>query len=89
MQRSSRKLHPFKLLVLLLYGRYETVVWTSPTTLELRMGPMARRMGVANSRLKDYLVELEAMGYVKDVDFTWGLARLRLVAPPSRARVAA
>ena len=83
-RRPSRKLHPFKLLVMCLYGQYtETVTWPEVQRPRVRIGPMARLLGVSNHRLKEYLSELQRMRYIASLTFEWGYANFRLIPPPS------
>lgn len=77
----SRKLHPFKLLVLLIYGTYSNVQWREGS-VKMKIGPMARLIGVPNSRLKEYLSDLARMGYLQDLDLGYGVATFTIRLPP-------
>lgn len=83
MRRPSIKLHPFKLLVLILYGDYTTSLeWTATARCRLRIGHFAGLMSVANPRLKEYLEELQRMRYIGGLQFEWGYATFRVIPPP-------
>ena len=81
MFRPSRKLHPFKLFIIILYGSHASVEW-SGLTATVRNGAIAKVMDVAIDRRKDYFRELERMGYVKELTFEWGTSTFTLVPPP-------
>jgi hypothetical protein len=88
MQLPSRKLHPFKLLCVVLWGQHGTsVIWTG-TRCRVYHGPLARLLGVSNHKLRCYVEELGRMGYVVDLETEWGSSAFR-VAPPPSGRIAA
>lgn len=80
----NKKLKPYQVLVLLLYGTFpDWAEWDGPG-VTIRLGPLARLIGVTNYRLIGYLQWLETMGFIEDLEHTHGKASLKLVAPPSK-----
>jgi len=82
MKRPSRRLHPFKILVLILYGSYEGVVWVDASTVKMRLGPMSRLFHVSSHRFREYLEDLARMRYIGGLELTWGQATFRVMPPP-------
>lgn len=80
--KTQRKLIPFKVLVNILYGESEHIKWVAPTSVELRLGPLARRLGIPNYRLRDYLRWLHECGFISNLDLQYGKASLNVHIPP-------
>jgi hypothetical protein len=77
----QRRLIPFKVLTVLLYGQFDCIKWTSSESVTLKLGPLSRLLGIPNYRLRDYLRWLESNFYLSDLTFTYGVANCK-VAPP-------
>lgn len=78
----TKKLHPFKIVCLLLYGSHSTVTWEGGGYLEMKLGPWAKMLGVPNDKLRVYLEDLQRMRYIAGLTFSYGRANFRLLPPP-------
>ena len=83
MYRPSLKLHPFRGLVLLLYGSYSYVEWLGPQQVRVRIGPFAKLLRVSNDRMREYLTELQSMRYIGGLTHEFAYATLRIIPPPA------
>lgn len=85
---TSRKLHPFKLLCIVLWGQHtESVRWTG-SLCRVYHGPLARLLGVSNHKFRSYLDDLARMGYITNLVTDWGSSTFKIV-PPQPGRLAA
>lgn len=76
----NKKLKPYQALVLLMYGSYEWVE-REGTSYDVKLGPFARHIQVPNYRLIEYLKWLEEMGFISELEHTYGRARFVLESP--------
>lgn len=77
----KRRLNPYKVLCLVIYGNYEFITWNGIDKVELRLGPLARLIQIQNYRLKDYLYWLQDFGYIEDLKYDYGKAWFRVIVP--------
>jgi hypothetical protein len=75
------KLHPFRVLALLLYSQQDYLVRLGEDTVEVRVGPLARSLRVPNYRLKGYVDWLKRAGYLEEVTHEIGYFTARLKYP--------
>lgn len=81
--RPSRKLHPWKILGLLVWGQHkESVIWHGGGRVTIRTGPWCRMISVQSARLQEYLQELQRMKYIVGLTCTRGAATFRVIPPP-------
>lgn len=78
---TQRRLTPFKVLVFILYGQFESVQWVSPQVVKLSLGPLARTLGLKNYRLRDYLKWLADHAYIENLELSYGKAVCRVALP--------
>lgn len=77
----QRRLTPFKVLVFILYGRFDCLEWISPTVVKISLGPFSRLLGLKNYRTRDYLVYLAESGYIENLELSYGKAVCRVALP--------
>lgn len=75
------RLHPFRVLALLLYGEQEYIINRGNCMVEARVGPMARALRVPNYRLKEYVDWLQKADYVSDITHSNGSFTVKLKKP--------
>ena len=75
------KFNPFKIMCVLLYGDHPFIRWDQDRVV-LGNGSMARLFKVPNSRMREYLEWLEKMGYITELEFSYGKSEFRIVIPP-------
>jgi hypothetical protein len=79
-----QRLIPFKLLTHLLYGKFpEIQPLPLEEALEIRTGPMCRRLRISASRFMGALKYLKEMSMIKDYEHTYGRVRIILNIPPN------
>jgi hypothetical protein len=67
-----------------MWGRYQFMEWMGDT-VDIQLGPFSRHLRVPLGRLREYLVWLEAQGYIRDLDVSRrGLATLAVNVPEDR-----
>lgn len=74
------RLIPYKLLVLLLYGKQPFLHREGPT-ITLQLGPLSRHLRVSSSRLRDQLDWLFLNHYFSSVVMSRGVAEVTLTPP--------
>ncbi len=77
----SRKSNPFRLLVWLLYGTYDWIALSEAGLVTFRTGPCAKVLHVTNSRLHDYIQDLQTKDFLRVVTRGHGFYTVRLTKP--------
>jgi hypothetical protein len=75
------KLNPFKVMMVLLYEDHPYISWDNTQVL-VKNGPMARRLKVPNSRLREYFEWLDHWKYIHDLSFSHGKSQFKITKPP-------
>lgn len=75
------KLNPFKVMMVLLYESHDYIRW-SDKRVTVRNGPLARRLKVPNSRLREYFEWLAHWNYIEGLTFVYGKSSFEIVIPP-------
>lgn len=83
MTQPKLRLHPYKILALLLYGDYEFVTWDGPVAT-IKLGALSRLLRVSAERMKEHLGWLTERGYFVASSFQPGVAFVEVRMPPSR-----
>lgn len=78
----------FKVLCLLLYGRYSSVVWGDAGVVRIRTRKFAKLIGggMDSTRLRMCCLWLEEHGYATELAVDYGYITMRVRAPGSLAR---
>lgn len=76
MKHARNKLGPYRLLVMLMYGKYEFVDGGT-----LRTGPMARLLRIPNSRVKEYMEFLYLRGFLSAITTQHGSISYKICKP--------
>ena len=81
----KKRLNPYKLLTILLYGDHEFIDWSQgpPEQVVILTGPMSRLLGVQPDALREYLEYLEHFGYLHGYERMRGKARFSVRVPPN------
>lgn len=79
--RTTSKLHPFKLLVFLIWGDFKGRTWLRPGRLKVRTYPLASKLKVDNKKVKEYLKELEKLLLVTDLFIGHGYFLVTICEP--------
>lgn len=83
MSQYSRKLLPFKILVLLVWGKHSSVRWNgNRCTMYYRRFCKSTR--ITHDRMYEYLKALRHWGYLSKLTTDWNTANFTLVMPPQR-----
>lgn len=85
-QNNNRRLTPYKILTMVLYGSYDFVSW-SGERVTLKNGPFSDFFGLHPHRLKNYLNWLEEMTFIKNLSREWGTTSFEVVIPPRLAEL--
>lgn len=75
------KLNPFKVMMVLLYESHDYIRWSDSRVTVLN-GPLARRLKVPNSRLREYFEWLAHWEYISDLEFSYGKSQFQIQMPP-------
>lgn len=81
MTQTKLRLHPYKILALLLYGDYEWVVWDGPQAT-IKLGGLSRLLRIQSERLREHLSWLAERGYLASCTFDSGMASVEVRMPP-------
>jgi hypothetical protein len=74
------RLIPYKLLVLLLYGK-QPFIHREFHKITLQLGPLSRHLRVSSSRLRDQIDWLLSNSYLSSVAMSRGVAEVTLTPP--------
>jgi hypothetical protein len=66
MRQIKTKLHPFRILILLIYGNYSWAEWTGDD-VSLVPSQLTRTLRVSRRRLKEYFEWLQKHAYISDL----------------------
>ena len=77
----QRRLKPWQILAVILYGETDYIQWTGIESVSLKLGPLARFLGIPNYRLRDYLMWLHEYGYLRTLNLSYGKAELEICTP--------
>jgi len=80
---TKNRLLPYKILSLLLYGKYLWAELQPDGTLKVGLGPLARYVRTTPGRVKEQLEWLSERNYLDGVNFDHGLAYVALRPPPN------
>lgn len=75
---------PYKIMVGLLYQEFNWATWEGEKVVYCRLAPMGISFRIPSTRLRDYLVWLNEVGYFEDLVLAHGWARITLRTPPAR-----
>lgn len=86
--RPKQRHTPYKILAMLLYGKYPWMELKAgqgaePTTYTVALGPLASMLRVNASKLREYLTWLEEHQYLSEVSFSYGEVELTIANPPN------
>lgn len=77
----DRKLLPYKVAVTLLFGYVPGLERVTADQLVLDTSQFAAHLGIPNSRLRQYLTDLEHLGVVSQLTLGHGWARVTVAHP--------
>ena len=80
------KLNPFKVMMVLLYEEHPYISWDGQV-VTVKNGPLARRLKVPNSRLREYFEWLHHWKYIDSLSFVYGQSSFSIVLPPQLANL--
>lgn len=82
-----RKLSPFLVLVMLLYGKHASVVWHAPDgrSCTITTNLFAKTLGTQGYHLRQHCEWLQRYGYVSDVKISHGFIKLTVTPPVRRS----
>ena len=79
---------PFVVLGLLLYGKYSSVVWSSPTTCRIRARAWGSTIGVTTTNMRAHLEWLKRQHYLTALVIEHGYITVTVTPPPVRGLTA-
>lgn len=71
-------------MMVLLYEQHPYINWSDKRVV-VRNGPLARRLKVPNSRLREYFEWLAHWKYIDKLKFEYGKSTFEVVMPPQLA----
>jgi hypothetical protein len=77
----SKKLHPYKILVYLIWGQYHGRTVIRPGRIKIRSSSICRALRIEAKMFRVYLKELERMNLVCDLVLVRGAAYLTIKEP--------
>lgn len=82
----STKMHPFRILVMVLYSNADWVTNDEYGRVTVQTSPLARVIRVTNTKLRDYFIWLEEVGYLKNLVLSYGTIQFS-IQPPRKGRL--
>ena len=77
----DRKLHPYRVGILLLYGHIAGLERVTPTDIVLETSSVANHLGLSNARLREYIADLHRYGVIDEFSMGHGFVKLSLTPP--------